>query len=144
MPGKGQGVIAREVIKKEEVVCELFFDSVKSRTFAINAVQGGEDAFLSNSLKTIDDCFNHSCEPTTRLDLSRAIFIALKDLNVGEEVTWNYLTTEYDLLKNEEGFYCICGAKNCIGYIRGFKYLNDSQKQELGPHLSPFLRTMML
>lgn len=141
--GKGYGVVANKLIREGEVVCELFFDSVRPRKIAVNAVQGGADAFLSNNLGTIDDRFNHSCNPTTRLDLSQAIFEALRDIQEGEEITWNYLTTEYDLSQDQADFDCFCNSKNCVGKICGFKYLSLAQQQELWPYLSPFLRTMM-
>jgi len=91
----------------------------------------------------IDDYFNHSCQPTTRINWSRLTFDALRDLREGEEITWNYLTTEYDLLQDSEDFDCRCESQNCLGRIKGFRYLNRQQKQELFLYLSTFLRTMM-
>lgn len=140
---KGRGVIANEPLQKGEVVCELFFDSIRPREIAVNAVQKWEDDFLSNNLKTIDDYFNHSCEPTTRINWSRYTFDALRDIREGEEITWNYLSTEYDLLLDGADFDCRCKSQNCVGRIKGFRYLNHQQKQELFPYLSTFLRTMV-
>ncbi|HLD72365.1 MAG TPA: SET domain-containing protein-lysine N-methyltransferase [Candidatus Nanoarchaeia archaeon] len=142
-PGKSRGVIAARPLQKGEVVCELYFDSVRPREIAVNAVQRWENDFLSNNLKTIDDYFNHSCQPTTRINWSRLTFDALRDLREGEEITWNYLTTEYDLLQDSEDFDCRCESQNCLGRIKGFRYLNRQQKQELFLYLSTFLRTMM-
>lgn len=137
---KGKVVIAAENITKGEVVCELFFDSIKLRS-AGKFVQGDAEVFLHNNLDTIDDLFNHSCEPTTQLDLKRAEFRAIRDIGLGEEITWNYLTTEYDLLRDGQDFDCKCGSLKCYGRIQGFKYLSEQQRQELRPYLSVFLRT---
>ncbi len=143
IPDKGCGVIAAKPLREGEVVCELYFDSINPREIAVNAVQKWENDFLSNSLKTIDDYFNHSCNPTTKINWSRCTFDALRDIRESEEITWNYLTTEYDLLRDSADFDCRCESQNCVRRIKGFRYLNSKQKQELFPYLSTFLRTMM-
>jgi SET domain-containing protein len=58
---------------------------------------------------------NHSCEPNSETcwEEGRIWVIALRDINVGEEITFNY---NYDLQDYKE-HPCHCGAPNCIGYI---------------------------
>jgi hypothetical protein len=43
-----------------------------------------------------------------------------------------------------EQFDCQCGAKNCFGNIKGFKYLTLAQKNEIAFLLSPFLKIKWL
>ena len=77
---------------------------------------------------------NHSCDPNVFL---RGLdVVALRDLRSGEEVTFDYHTTEYDLV---EPFTCQCGARLCQGVIRGFRYLDAIARQRLGPYLAPYL-----
>lgn len=142
-PNKGLGVIATKSIREGEVVCELYFDSIGPSLTAHNAIQMGEDVFLNNNLKTIDDYFNHNCAPNTRINFSRYSFEALRDIEKGEEITWNYLTTEYDMVRYGEDFDCKCGSENCMGRIKGFKFLTRTQKQRLWPYLSPYLMTKL-
>jgi len=53
---------------------------------------------------------NHSCTPNafTRLMHRKLIFFALRDINAGEEITIDYLTTLHSDRKR-----CSCGATNC-------------------------------
>lgn len=61
---------------------------------------------------------NHSCDPnciiTNNYDLQ-----TIKHIEENLELTYNYLTTEYDL---EEKFSCLCGTEKCIRRIAGYKY----------------------
>ncbi|HRZ40301.1 MAG TPA: TrmH family RNA methyltransferase [Candidatus Omnitrophota bacterium] len=58
---------------------------------------------------------NHSCSPNCEAVLSSGhIWItALRDIQQGEELTYNY---GYDL-DSYEDHPCRCGAENCVGYI---------------------------
>ena len=63
---------------------------------------------LSNTARYI----NHSCAPNCRTELTRrSIWVsALRDIHVGEELTFN---DRYDTKTHR----CHCGARNCCGYI---------------------------
>ena len=58
---------------------------------------------------------NHSCEPNAeaRLEDASIWIIALRSIQEGEEITFNY---NYDLLDFRE-HPCRCGSKACVGYI---------------------------
>lgn len=58
---------------------------------------------------------NHSCSPNAEaLEFDGRIWIvALRDIEAGEEITFNY---NYDLEDYRE-HPCRCGAANCVGYI---------------------------
>jgi len=142
-PLKEKAVLAKRVIPAGEVVSELFFDGIRSQRSATGlSVQVGEHEFANNSLVTIDDFFNHSCDPNMALRLSSHYdFVALREIKLGEELTWNYLTTEYDLESRGEAFQCFCQAESCVGIVRGFRYLTSEQQRNLLPLLSPFLKT---
>jgi hypothetical protein len=61
---------------------------------------------------------------------------AVRPINPGEEVTFNYNTTEYEMAAP---FACHCGSVFCAGEIRGFKYLDRRQRERLRSLLSPHL-----
>lgn len=74
-------------------------------------------------------CFvNHSCEPNVLVDRERMVFVARRDIEAGEELTFDYCTTEDDLAAP---FPCRCGAPTCYGVIRGYRHLTDSQRARL-------------
>jgi hypothetical protein len=79
---------------------------------------------------------NHACEPNVRIDVNTREMIAIHDLRPGDELTFNYNTTEWDMASP---FACGCGAPTCAGTIRGFKHLSPTQRAVLRPYLSPFI-----
>lgn len=84
-----------------------------------------------------DDYMNHSCEPSARLDFETLEVFALRPIGAGELVTFNYLTSEWDMV---EPFACECGSTRCIRTIRGFRHLDEGQRRALLLLASPYLR----
>jgi hypothetical protein len=98
----------------------------------------------SYGLKEIIDQFywrfmNHSCEPNTLIRNQECF--SLRSIDEGEEITFNYNTTEYELAKP---FDCRCGSDQCAGRIRGFRFLSCLEQERLRPlladHLLSFLK----
>ena len=77
---------------------------------------------------------NHSCDPNTRL-VGRAL-VALRPVRAGDEITYNYNTSEWELA---EPFECRCGSPDCERQIRGFKYLGAQERERIRPLLAPHL-----
>ena len=73
---------------------------------------------------------NHNCEPSGYVNAAEYSFCALRNIGRGEEITFNYLTTEYELASP---FQCECQSANCFGFIRGYKFLTADQRAELSP-----------
>jgi hypothetical protein len=73
---------------------------------------------------------NHNCEPNGYVNAAEYSFCALTNIRKGEEITFNYLTTEYELATP---FQCGCRSEKCFGYIRGNKFLSADQIAELLP-----------
>ncbi|GAX40566.1 nuclear protein SET [Tolypothrix sp. NIES-4075] len=59
---------------------------------------------------------NHSCNPNVFFDTENRILIALRKIEIGEELTFFYPSTEWSM---NRGFNCICQNENCLGYIQG-------------------------
>ena len=74
---------------------------------------------------------NHSCQPNGYIDTADLTFRALRNIERGEECTFNYLTTEYEMAAP---FVCRCGAAKCFGLIQGSKHLSPEQREELASH----------
>lgn len=74
---------------------------------------------------------NHSCQPNGYIDMAELTFRTLRNIKRGEECTFNYLTTEYEMAAP---FVCRCGAAKCFGLIRGHKHLSAEQREELASH----------
>ena len=71
---------------------------------------------------------NHSCAPNceAREEDERIWIIALRKLNAGEELTFNY---GYDLQDYEE-HPCRCGAPECIGFMVAEEHFEDVRRLE--------------
>ena len=109
------------------------------RSFAEHAtpktIQIDEDRHLDTSTDP-SRFLNHSCTPSTVVDVERFAVIALRDISPGDELTFNYLCTEWDMAGP---FRCACGSPGCFGMIRGYRHLDQTERAALAPHVLPFL-----
>ena len=131
-----KGVFAKEEIAMDSVIkLEGAITSHPTRY----SIQLGEDKHLSvppdQKVTQRPDFFwkylNHSCQPNGEINTAELTFRPLRKIGQGEECTFNYLTTEYEMAAP---FTCHCGAENCFGLIRGYKYLSAEQREELTAH----------
>ncbi|CAE6472549.1 unnamed protein product [Rhizoctonia solani] len=98
----------------------------------------GQDEHLE--LNSILKYINHSCSPNVVIDLSSEDlsewhFRALKDIAPGDNLTYFYPSTEWDLI---QPFDCWCHEQNCLKRIKGSKYLTRAQVEDRGcvnPHI---------
>ena len=137
--GKGLALFARKQFKKGDKIMYLKGTPVNATDSTAEAVQITSTKFIDTKYLVFEDFINHSCSPNAKLDIDKRWFIAIKDISKNEEMTFNYLTTEWDMKKWGTDFKCICGSKNCFGHIKGFKYLTRVQKLTLKPLASPLL-----
>ena len=80
---------------------------------------------------------NHSCAPNSYVDWAGVYLRALRNIVVGEEITCNYLTTDWEL---HEKFVCHCGAPHCYGELKGLKYLARDEQMKLLVFLPEFMK----
>lgn len=81
---------------------------------------------------------NHSCEPNVFFDTTAFKLIALKEINVGDELTFFYPSTEWNMAQS---FICTCGNINCLHTIKGAAYLS---KEVLANYqLTDFIQSML-
>jgi SET domain len=64
---------------------------------------------------------NHSCDPNVFFNTTTMQLVALKELSVGQELTFFYPSTEWEMTQS---FNCYCGSPKCIGEIRGASFLS--------------------
>lgn len=79
---------------------------------------------------------NHSCSPNSGLRNSVKI-VAMKNIRRGEEVTFDYSTSE-----SENGWYliCHCKKKNCRRIIRSYGSLPAELKLKYRDYISDYLK----
>jgi uncharacterized protein len=133
----GNGVFAIKEIKKYRTVCFLTGELCTLEE-ALKRINEGKEK-PSDPLGVDDEeyldldelprTFNHSCNPNSYIKGKNEL-VALKDIKIGEEITYDYSTTMNDneekIKKSGRNLWtckCHCGSKNCRGIIDQFKTL---------------------
>lgn len=87
----------------------------------------GDEEYLD--LDELSRTFNHSCNPNSFIR-SKNELVAIRDINRGEEITYDYSTTMNDdkekIIRAGRELWtckCNCGSKNCREIIDQFKTL---------------------
>jgi hypothetical protein len=63
---------------------------------------------------------NHSCDPNCYINVDNLELIALHPIHKGDELTFFYPSTEWDM---SEPFHCNCGTTPCLQKIQGAAYI---------------------
>lgn len=133
---QGIGLFAKEAISQGEVVAVLGGDIITAeqslmfpRSISDNFVQIYDDVYIGiPHLKSYG--INHSCDPNIGVQ-GQMIFIARRNIAAGEELCFDYETTE-----TSDGIWsinCCCGSKECRGYIDGTSWKDPAfQKRNAG------------
>ncbi len=66
---------------------------------------------------------NHSCDPNVFFDTTAMEIIALKPIQPGDELTFFYPATEWEM---SQPFVCNCKSSNCLQLINGAAHLDRS------------------
>lgn len=106
-------------------------------------VQIGEEEFMGPS-GDVDDLINHSCEPNAGLKFGteQILLVAIKDIEEGDEITWDYSTTMFD---NKWKMRCDCRSSVCRKIISDFTLLSPERQnhyRELNV-IPPYIRNYM-
>ncbi len=65
---------------------------------------------------------NHSCDPNVFFDTTAMQVVALREIRDGEELTFFYPSTEWQMTQS---FTCYCGSATCLGEIKGAAFLTE-------------------
>jgi hypothetical protein len=85
-------------------------------------VQTGPDKHITLQPEYLQ-YINHSCDPNVFFDTKRMELVCLKPLQAGDELTFFYPSTEWDMA---QPFVCNCGSKECLQLINGASHLDKS------------------
>lgn len=91
----------------------------------------------------MDDYIEHSCIPNLAFNPKTETFTAIRVISAGEEVFWNYLTTEWEL---ENPFVCRDRREDrgpCHGIITGAKDVVGYDAVELAEIAAPWIRRQL-
>ena len=134
----GRAILCLQSVASGETVFDLSGRIVPSP--AMHTLQIAEGVHLKPDAASWA-LINHSCSPNCVIDIEGRRIVASREILPDEELTFNYLTTEWDMAAP---FPCRCGAAHCPGTIRGCRVLNPVQRAAIRPTTAPYLLQLAL
>ena len=145
---RGEGMFAREPIRKGEVVCrmggtvmtESEFADFQSTRSLYSFIQIEENLYLVEDIETtrsLDASMNHSCDSSVWME-DEGTLVARRDIGSGEEVTVDYalFTTQSNWMLDTR---CRCGSPHCRRIITGDDWMREDVQERYRDHFSPFI-----
>lgn len=132
---KTRSLIARQDFARGEVIYSIPTEKVfdKPNRFTVQM-----DRHLHTEVGKLS-ALNHSCDPNVILDMEHMVVIANRDIKAGDELTFFYPSTEWEM---DAPFICLCGASNCIHVVAGARFLPLSTLEQ--HYLNRHIREMMI
>ena len=141
----GRGLFAKRPIVKGEVI------GVKGGyIFDRRVLQSMPDWFRAAEIQIAEDLFigplqederegsmifsNHSCDPNIGVR-GQIVFVAMRDIESGEELTHDWATTDDDDYRIE----CNCGAADCRKVLTGQDWQRKDLQKKYWGHISWYL-----
>ena len=120
LPSGHKSLFATQAFSRDSVLCRFSAGETLSKPTRLT-IQTGLNQHI-----TLEPDFlqylNHSCRPDTFFDTTRMVVISLEDIGPGDELTFFYPSTEWDMA---EPFACYCGQATCLGHIKGAVHLTS-------------------
>jgi SET domain-containing protein len=136
-PIHGTGGFARTAIPKGTRVIEYVGERIDKRESLRRCEANNEYIFTLNDEHDLDGSvewnparfINHSCTPNcdAEIDDDRIWVVANRDIQPGEEITFNY---GFDL-EDYRKYPCLCGSPDCVGYIVDAEFFEHVRKQRM-------------
>ena len=141
----GQGLFAVASISKGEIVC------VKGGyLFDRQSLNNMPDWYRAAEIQIATDLFigprhederagsmifsNHSCDPNIGVQ-GQIVFVAMREINAGEELTHDWATTDDDEYELE----CKCGSSCCRKMVTGQDWQKPELQQKYKGYFSSYL-----
>jgi len=142
----GRGLFARERITKDDIVAikgGYVFDAATLREIEPRLGPAEipiADGFFIGPLREEERdgsmiFSNHSCDPNIGVQ-GQIVFVAMRDIDAGEELTHDWATTDDDTYT----MACTCGASSCRGTITGRDWRRPDLQQRYRGYLSWYLQ----
>jgi SET domain-containing protein len=145
-PIQGRGLFAREAIAAGEIVAikgGYVFGAATRRELEKSLgpaeIQVADGFFIGPVASEEREggmiFTNHSCEPNIGVQ-GQIVFVAIRDIRPGEELTHDWATTDDDTYQME----CRCGAATCRGVITGQDWRRRDLQDKYRDYMSWYLQ----
>lgn len=127
---KFRTLITKQAYKKGEVICEMPSENIMDKPNRYTVQIARDRHTHVGKLAAL----NHSCDPNVILDTDKMLMIARRDIEKGEELSFFYPSTEWEM---QAPFICLCGSASCIHVVAGARFLPLStlENHYLAPHI---------
>lgn len=144
-PVHGRGLFCRSPIRKDEFVGKRGGEVVdrqeaarRDAAWECHSLQLTERTFLcprsAEDVEKVALFINHSCDPNIGFH-GRNVFVAMRDINAGEELTADYATGAGPLAP----ISCTCRAGNCRRRISGEDWRDETLQRRYKGYFTPFV-----
>jgi hypothetical protein len=125
-----KSLLTEQIFTAGDLICELPCTAIHSKP-SQHTVETGEHRHIEIGILAY---MNHSCSPNVIVDTSRMQVRALRSILPGDEMTFFYPSTEWEMVNP---FICLCGSPNCIHVVAGAKFLSLSvlERYYINPHI---------
>jgi len=145
-PIHGRGLFAVEPVKRGELVAVKgghVFDRATLRrvegTLGPAEIQIDDDLFIGPLRPEEREgsmiFSNHSCDPNLGVR-GQIVFVALRDVAAGEELTHDWAMTDAD----DYEMQCRCGSPRCRGVITGQDWRREELRRRYAGYMSAYLQ----
>jgi hypothetical protein len=146
----GIGMFAAEVINKDELLIGWAGKVVHLKeVLALSDDERGHILQIDDYLFQIPfwpdytepaDYTNHSCDPNAGFGGSPVTLVAMREIPVGEEITFDYAMCEcIEHLTGNCDWECQCGKPHCRGMFTGADWKRPELWERYGNYFSPYL-----
>ncbi len=132
---KFRTLITKQTYKKGEMICVMPSENIMDKPNRFTVQIAKDKHTHVGKLAAL----NHSCDPNVILDTENMLMIARRDIEKGEELSFFYPSTEWEM---QAPFICLCGATNCIHVVAGARFLPLSTLET--QYLSKHIREQMI
>ncbi len=135
---KGEGILATKNFFKGDTVMIGTIEADNIESNHSHASQMGKNRFAIHGGYITK--VNHSCNPNCGIklnDQSAHDFIAMRTIEIGDEITFDYAMRNYCIEYFPD--QCCCGADKCRGQITGWKDLPNDIKLKYKGFVAPYL-----
>ena len=132
---KFKSLVTKQNYKQGDVMCPIPAENIMDKPNRYTVQIGREKHTHVGKLAAL----NHSCDPNVILDTENMLMIARRDIEKGEELTFFYPSTEWEM---NAPFICLCGATSCIHVVAGARFLPLSTLEH--HYLNAHIRSLMI